>query len=170
MPIATTGALGGVRIANGGGIFIDQNGAISTNNILTNVIAETNTGQFQVGAIAGTQLNHPLLGKLFISTVQSSLPQVANNTMVYHLEVNGSSRINGNLVTMGKTIIVEQSGTTASATNGSIILDHENSGGASSITFTSKVNRGSDFGYIQYQDASFIGNGGSITFNYWNTK
>ena len=68
--------------------------------------------------------------------------------MKYHLEVNG------------KTKIIESTGTVADANNGSIVLDHENNGGASSITFRSKVNRGSDFAYIQYQDASSVGGGG----------
>jgi len=49
--------------------------------------------------------------------------------------------------------IEEGSGTAAGANSGSIIIDHENAGGASSITFRSRANRGSDYGYIQYQDA-----------------
>ena len=56
--------------------------------------------------------------------------------------------------------IEEGSGTTAGANSGSIIIDHENAGGASSITFRSRANRGSDYGYIQYQDASSVGAGG----------
>jgi len=74
--------------------------------------------------------------------------------MVHHLEVNGSTRLNGSLN------IVEQTDTVAGANYGSIILGHENNGGASSIAFRSKVNRGSDFGYIQCQDASSVGAGG----------
>ena len=59
-----------------------------------------------------------------------------------------------------KLHIFESSGTQAGADAGSIILDHDNSGGASSITFRSKVNRSSDYGYIQYQDAISVGVGG----------
>jgi len=153
LPIATTGALGGVRIANGGGIFMDFDGSISTNNFFTNVEPPP-VGGIQVRVVAGTQLNSPSFGKLFISTVQSAFPQIANNTMVNHLEVNGSSRINGILH------IVEASGTAHNANNGSILLEHENNGGASSIVFTSRVNRSSDYGYIQYQDSSSVGAGG----------
>ena len=56
--------------------------------------------------------------------------------------------------------LTEQTGTVANPNAGSLILDHENNGGASSITFRSKANRGSDYGYIQYQDADNINGGG----------
>ena len=59
-----------------------------------------------------------------------------------------------------KLHILEASGTAAAPNYGSIIIDHDNSGGASSITFRSKVNQGSDYGYIQYQDAATVGGGG----------
>ena len=58
---------------------------------------------------------------------------------------------------LSKLHIFEATGTTAGPNNGSIIIDHDNSGGASSITFRSKFNKGSDYGYIQYQDDSTIG-------------
>ena len=60
----------------------------------------------------------------------------------------------------GRLHIYESSGTVASSYYGSIILQHGNSGGASSIVFKSAVNHGSDYGYIQYQDSSSIGAGG----------
>ena len=56
--------------------------------------------------------------------------------------------------------IYESSGTVASSYNGTIILQHGNSGGASSIVFKSAVNHGNDYGYIQYQDSSSLGGGG----------
>jgi hypothetical protein len=62
-----------------------------------------------------------------------------------------------------KLHIFEASGTVAGANSGSIILDHDNSGGASSITFRSKVNRGSDFAYIQYLDAATAGGAGETS-------
>ena len=58
--------------------------------------------------------------------------------------------------------ISETIGTAAGANNGSIILDHENSGGVSSIIFRSKINRGSDFGYIQYNDNLGSGENGKL--------
>ena len=73
---------------------------------------------------------------------------VAMNTSSFTLDVSGTLRV------------LEASGTAAGANSGSIILDHENSGGASSITFRSKANRGSDYAYIQYQDAATVGGAG----------
>jgi hypothetical protein len=72
---------------------------------------------------------------------------------------------NGNVGIGTKTVsailhIAETIGTEASPTAGSIIIDHGNTGGASSITFRSRVNRGSDYGYIQYQDSATIGGNG----------
>jgi hypothetical protein len=52
----------------------------------------------------------------------------------------------------GKLTISEATGTTASATTGSLLIDHENSGGASSIVFRSKVDRGSDYAFMEYRD------------------
>lgn len=60
----------------------------------------------------------------------------------------------------GRLNISEATGTAAGGSQGTIIIDHENNGGASSIVFRSKYNRSSDFGYIQYQDASTVGGGG----------
>ncbi|MFK8057206.1 MAG: tail fiber domain-containing protein [Saprospiraceae bacterium] len=48
--------------------------------------------------------------------------------------------------------IVEATGTPRGANSGSLVIDHENSGGQSSIVFRSRVNRGSDYGYINYFD------------------
>jgi hypothetical protein len=62
--------------------------------------------------------------------------------------------------TAGELHISETTGTVHSINTGTIILDHENNGGASSIVFRSKVNRTSDYGYIQYQDASAVGGSG----------
>ena len=53
---------------------------------------------------------------------------------------------------LGPLHIFEATGTAAGANSGSIILDHDNTNGVSSIVFRSKINRGSDFGYIQYND------------------
>jgi hypothetical protein len=63
---------------------------------------------------------------------------------------------------IAKLHIVETTGTVASANAGSIILDHENNGGVSSIIFRSKVNRGSDYGYIQFQDSTSPGAVGEL--------
>jgi hypothetical protein len=51
-----------------------------------------------------------------------------------------------------KLHIYETTGTTLSATAGTLTLEHGNSGGQSSILFKSAVNPGSDYGYIRYSD------------------
>jgi hypothetical protein len=51
-----------------------------------------------------------------------------------------------------KLNIVEPMGTAASANSGTLLLDHEDAGGASSIVFRSKVNRGSDHAFIEFRD------------------
>ena len=52
----------------------------------------------------------------------------------------------------GKLHLYEATGTTVTATAATLILEHGNSGGMSGILFKSKVDAGSDFGYIKYLD------------------
>ena len=56
----------------------------------------------------------------------------------------------------GPLHIYEPTGTAASPHYGTLVLEHGNTGGASSIVFKSKNNNGSDYGYIQYQDDSTV--------------
>jgi len=66
---------------------------------------------------------------------------------------SGTAKVGiGTHVVESKLHLVEAAGTLASATKGSFIIDHLDSGGASSIVFRSKVNRGSDFAYMEYRD------------------
>ncbi|PHR90055.1 MAG: hypothetical protein COA80_16565 [Leeuwenhoekiella sp.] len=48
--------------------------------------------------------------------------------------------------------ILESVGTPASATTGTIVLEHGNAGGESSIVFKSQSNNNSDYGYLKYSD------------------
>jgi len=57
----------------------------------------------------------------------------------------------------GKTRLYESSGSSPSTTEGTLILQHGNNGGTSSIVFPSAVNRGSDYGYISYSDSNYSG-------------
>jgi len=84
----------------------------------------------------------------------------ANIYVSSRVGVGGFNDGTSSLYVNGLTKITEAIGTVAGANSGSLLLDHENVGGASSITFRSKVNRGSDYGYIQYQDANVINGGG----------
>jgi len=151
--VSTVQSTGFLNYTNADGWLLSQVSG-GTSSPFTNIMTSSGTGMFQVVTNAGTQLNNPTLEKLFIATVGNSVPQIANNTMVNNLEVNGSTSLNGTLN------ILEQNGTVFGANNGSIIVDHENNGGASSIIFESRSNRGSNFGYIQFQDASSVGAGG----------
>ena len=75
--------------------------------------------------------------------------------VTHTMSLNGGNVGIGVTNPIGKLHIVESTGTVPTANNGNvgtIILDHENNMGASSIVFRSKKNRGSDFGYIKYQD------------------
>lgn len=56
--------------------------------------------------------------------------------------------------------ILEGTGTAASASDGTIVLEHGNSGGSSSIIFKSNVNNNSDYAYINFADDG-SGNGSS---------
>jgi len=58
----------------------------------------------------------------------------------------------GSSVPQAKLNIRELTGTPATALKGTLLLDHEDAGGASSIVFSSKVNRGSDYAFIEYRD------------------
>jgi len=49
--------------------------------------------------------------------------------------------------------IYEGTGTTASATNGSLTLEHVNAGGSSSLVFKGPSSTTSDYAYVQYEDA-----------------
>ena len=52
----------------------------------------------------------------------------------------------------GKLHIFEETGTAVTANAGTLILEHNDPGGESSILFKSKVNAGSDYGFIKYND------------------
>lgn len=63
----------------------------------------------------------------------------------------------------GKLHIYEATGTKASALAGSILLEHGDVGGQSSIVFKSKNNAGSDFAYIAFQDDAIAGGTGEAS-------
>lgn len=52
----------------------------------------------------------------------------------------------------GELHISETIGTAASALKGTLLLDHEDVGGASSVVFRSKVDRGNDHAFLEYRD------------------
>ena len=75
------------------------------------------------------------------------LNSFAESDIVLGSTINNSSTIiNGNLN------IIENTGTPATASGGSLTLTHNDDGGTSSIVFKSKIDVNSDYGYISYQD------------------
>jgi hypothetical protein len=80
--------------------------------------------------------------------------QVAGSAIINNdLGVSGSATVGTGLsVSNGKITINESTGTPASATNGTLVLNHLNNGGTSSIVFPSRQNNNNDYGYIQYTD------------------
>ncbi|HLP54717.1 MAG TPA: hypothetical protein VK151_06800 [Fluviicola sp.] len=64
---------------------------------------------------------------------------------------NGNVGINNGLPA-GKLHIFEDTGTAPTPTVGTVILEHGDAGGQSSLIFKSKINAGSDFGYISFKD------------------
>ena len=64
-----------------------------------------------------------------------------------------------NRVGAAKLLIMEPSGTLATATSGSLVLQHGDASGVSSIVFRSANDQGSDYAYIQYQEN--VGGGAS---------
>jgi hypothetical protein len=69
------------------------------------------------------------------------------------LVLDGKGNIGiGSSAPQAKLNIRELTGTPATALKGTLLLDHEDAGGASSIVFSSRVNRGSDYAFIEYRD------------------
>ncbi len=78
----------------------------------------------------------------------TATPASAPSTLLHLYEATG-------------TVAISATGTATSDVNskpkGTLILEHGNQGGASSIVFRSNNNSGSDYGYIQYQDTITLG-------------
>ena len=53
--------------------------------------------------------------------------------------------------------IYEETGSSHGVNTGTIVLQHNDSGGSSCIVFSSKINWNSDYGYIQYEDSTNTG-------------
>jgi hypothetical protein len=69
------------------------------------------------------------------------------------LFVNSSGNVGiGTTTVNGRMNIYEATGSGAGTTSGTLTLDHGNNYGSSSIVFPSRINYGSDYGYIQYND------------------
>lgn len=121
----------------GGHIF----GEITTGNVFTEYMRLTGSGSLGVGT------NNPsykleVNGTLNATTIYQGGATLASTYMSFQ-----NAGILSNALT-----IQEATGSTGSASGGTLTLKHVNSGGASSIVFTSTVNAGSDYAYIRYAD------------------
>ena len=74
-----------------------------------------------------------------------------NGTQAFTVKDDGLVGI-GNITPVAPLHIYEATGTAPSATDGTIVLEHGDSGGQSSIVFKSNVNSGDDYAYISYSD------------------
>ena len=131
---------GTVQILNGsastGNVFIGRGNAIHVRNRDAGTTVDISAaGQLTLRGSAVT-VNGPTSfenGK----TTFGSPPTTATS---YQLDVSGRMRI------------YEPSGTVVTPYVGSLVLEHGDASGTSSILFTSKNNVGSDYAYIQYQE------------------
>ena len=93
----------------------------------------------------------------FVGTTDSQDLQLRTNNLE-RITVSATGNVGIGIAPTSKLHIYEATGTTPTATTGTLVLDHGNTGGGSSIVFPSRVNNGSDYGYIRYDDDA-SGNG-----------
>ncbi len=162
-----TGNIGvGTTTPNGYKLNVTGN-ALFTGNYL--YVSSETAGRLRVGAawnIPGLYSGDDGAKDLILAVPANQKVYLGNGTEDAYIEgTTGNAYLKGNLgvgtnAPAGRLTISEANGTVNSPNSGSLVLDHENSGGASSIVFRSKVNRGSDYGYIQFQDTATIGGTG----------
>jgi hypothetical protein len=74
-------------------------------------------------------------------------------TSLASLTTSGNAGIGTTTIpTTAKLYIFEPTGTAATPNAGSLMIDHNNDGGTSSIVFRSKGNAGSDYAYLEYRE------------------
>jgi hypothetical protein len=129
---------GNVSIMNGSGstgnVFIGRDSAIKISNLNGGTTVDISAaGQLTLTGSAVT-VNGPTLNVLGKATFG------ATTTSSYQLDVSGQMRI------------YEPVGTVASDTSGSLILEHANARGTSSIMFKGPNSVTKDYAYVQYED------------------
>lgn len=145
---------------------LDVNGVVRIDNTLTSGPALGGNGGNGQRLVLwpGTTTTAPFGFGIENSTLWAGVPE--NNLHKWYEGLTERMRLSkgnlgiGSTDTTGRLTVGEASGSVANWNAGTLILDHDNSGGASSLVFRSKVNRTSDFGYLQYQDTATIGGTG----------
>ncbi|MES2707023.1 MAG: tail fiber domain-containing protein [Verrucomicrobiota bacterium] len=146
---------------------LDVNGVIRANGVSNGIpVVGENGGNSQRLVLApGTATGTPYGFGIDTATMWQAVPADA-----IHKWYEGTSEkmrlVKGSLLVgatdaapVARLMVAEATGTPAGHTQGTIVLDHGNDFGASSIVFRSKSNRTSDYGYLQYQDAAILGAG-----------
>jgi hypothetical protein len=121
---------------------------ITTNKRLFTVGDTSHNGNLFVAY--DTSLNSRLVVGSDITT-NKRLFAVGDCSLNANVYVKGNVGI-GTVSPSGELHIYESIGTTVSGLTGTVILEHGDAGGTSSILFKSKYNAGSDYGYIYYMD------------------
>jgi hypothetical protein len=125
------------------GTFIDYNGDPNTGRIGT-IDADVKTVAI---SIARGTANVDFLGDATISG------DLIVNTNTLFVDASAGNVGIGTAAPTGSVHLYETTGTVAGANGvGSLVLEHGDSGGKSSITFVSTVNKTSDYGYIKFDD------------------
>jgi hypothetical protein len=146
----------GLITANGG-LTVESGDTLTTNKIETNTaksdlaIGLTQTsGNINIGT--GTTRNSE--GNINIGTGGSAAFDIGIGNSTSITTNNGTFISSGLITANGGINIYEAEGTGNSTTvaKGSLVIEHGNSGGASSIIFPSCMNRATDYGYIRYRD------------------
>jgi hypothetical protein len=142
--LATSTASGALQVSGGvgvgGNLFVGGNSATSGNVVMssTTLATSTTTGALRVSGGVGVG------GNLFVggnsATSGRSTFGAPPTSTTYEIDVSGQIRI------------YETTGTTLSATAGSLVFEHGDASGQSSILFRSKNDPTSDYAYIQYQE------------------
>jgi hypothetical protein len=152
----TNGITGGGNLTANRTLSLDSTVIRTTGN---QTLAGTKTFSSPVVVATPTGSTHAATKAYVDSMFSGSGPWTLSGSDVYVTNTAYNVGI-GTSSPAAKLNISESAGTVHGAAQGSFIIDHENSGGASSIVFRSKKNRGSDYGYIQYQDDATIGGTG----------
>ncbi|WP_205752797.1 LamG domain-containing protein [Cryptosporangium phraense] len=156
-------------------VDVPANAAVRADWRVARTSVEGESTELVLTPISKTSLDLRELVAIPLARIRSSLPSGPANLYLRYENIPGyqdgqfiCTVVKGPLVTTGARVGVgisdpgaalhvrETTGTAADANAGSLLIDHDDGGGASSIVFRSAVNRGSDYGYIQYQDTAAV--------------
>ena len=134
--------------------------------VITNCVGNLGTGMVNNGycffgewnmSFTATSSNNLYLSSSLCNTIQSDNNVMLGGTITTTLggilaSTSGNVGI-GTTNPKGKLHIFESTGTgDAGASSGTLVIEHGNGGGVSSIIFPSKTNYNDDYGYIRYRD------------------